>query len=81
MLTRHLFAVAAVLLALSLMLMLVLTMRIIAPLRLLTRRAREIAREDFSSERGVGFSDDIVEGLPVDRKDEVGQLAGAFAHI
>ncbi|WP_294486104.1 SpoIIE family protein phosphatase [uncultured Mailhella sp.] len=81
MLTRHLFAVAAVLLALSLMLMLVLTMRIIAPLRLLTRRAGEIAREDFSSERGVGFSDDIVEGLPVDRKDEVGQLAGAFAHM
>lgn len=80
-LARHLFAVAAGLLALSLLVMLVLTMRIIAPLRLLTRRAGEIALEDFSSERGVGFSDDIVEGLPVDRKDEVGQLAGAFAHM
>lgn len=80
-LARHLFAVAAVLLGLSLLVMLVLTMRIIAPLRLLTLRAGEIAREDFSSERGVGFADDIVDDLPVDRKDEVGQLAGAFAHM
>ncbi|WP_418764679.1 SpoIIE family protein phosphatase [Mailhella sp.] len=80
-LARHLFAVAAALLGASLLIMLVLTMRIIAPLRLLTVRAREIAREDFSSERGVGFADDIVDDLPVDRKDEVGQLAGAFAHM
>ena len=80
-LARHLFGVAAGLLVLSLLIMLVLTMRIIAPLRLLTRRAREIAREDFSSERGVGFSENIVEGLPVERTDEVGQLAGAFAHM
>ncbi len=80
-LTRHLFAVAAALLGASLLIMLVLTMRIIAPLRLLTRRAGEIAREDFSSERGVGFSNDIVDDLPVDRTDEVGQLAGAFAHM
>ena len=80
-LTRHLFAVAAVLLALSLLVILVLTMRILAPLRLLTARAGVIAREDFSSERGVGFADDIVDDLPVDRKDEVGQLAGAFAHM
>ena len=80
-LARHLFGVAAALLVLSLLIMLVLTMRIIAPLRLLTRRAGEIAREDFSSERGVGFSANIVEGLPVERTDEVGQLAGAFAHM
>ncbi len=80
-LTRHLFAVAAVLLGVSLLIMLILTMRIIAPLRLLTSRAKDIAREDFSSERGVGFSDGIVDGLPVDRTDEVGQLAGAFAHM
>ena len=80
-LARHLFGVAAALLVLSLLIMLVLTMRITAPLRLLTRRAGEIAREDFSSERGVGFSASIVEGLPVERTDEVGQLAGAFAHM
>lgn len=80
-LTRHLIAVAAVLLTLSLLVMLVLTMRILAPLRLLTVRAGEIAREDFSSERGVGFAADIVDDLPVDRSDEVGQLAGAFAHM
>ena len=80
-LTGHLVVVAAALLGASLLIMLVLTMRIIAPLRLLTRRAREIAKEDFSSERGVGFADDIVDDLPVDRKDEVGQLAGAFAHM
>ena len=80
-LARHLFVVAAVLLAVSLLLMLVLTMRIIAPLRLLTAKARDIAREDFSSERGVGFAEGIVDGLPVDRTDEVGQLAGAFAHM
>ncbi len=80
-LARHLFAVAAVLLVLSLFVMLVLTMRTLAPLRLLTVRAGEIAKEDFSSERGVGFADDIVDDLPVDRHDEVGQLAGAFAHM
>lgn len=80
-LTRHLFVVAAVLLGASLLIMLMLTMRIMAPLRILTRRAREIAAEDFSSERGVGFADDILDDLPVDRSDEVGQLAGAFAHM
>ena len=80
-LARHLSAVAAVLLVASLLVMLVVAMRIIAPLRLLTERARKIAREDFSSDRGVGFSEDIVDDLPVDRKDEVGQLAGAFAHM
>lgn len=80
-LARHLFAVAAGLLALSLLIMLVLTARILTPLRLLTRKAGELAREDFSSDRGIGFAGNIVEGLPVDRKDEVGQLAGAFAHM
>ncbi len=80
-LARHLSLVAVLVLAGSLLIMLIVAMRIIAPLRLLTERAREIAREDFSSDRGVGFADDIVDDLPVDRTDEVGQLAGAFAHM
>lgn len=80
-LARHLSLVAVLVLAASLLIMLVVAMRIIAPLRLLTERARKIAREDFNSDRGVGFADDIVDDLPVDRTDEVGQLAGAFAHM
>lgn len=80
-LARHLFAVAGGLVVLSLLVTFLLTARTIRPLRLLTDKARALAAEDFSSERGVGFADDLVAGLPSDQKDEVGQLAGAFAHM
>ncbi|MBR3881021.1 MAG: SpoIIE family protein phosphatase, partial [Mailhella sp.] len=40
-----------------------------------------LAAENFSSDRGVGFSDVLVDDLPVERKDEVGQLSRAFAHM
>ena len=80
-LTRYVSAVAGGLLVLSLIVTLLLTVRTTRPLRLLTDKAQALASEDFSSERGVGFAEGLVDDLPVERKDEVGQLAGAFAHM
>ena len=80
-LTRRVSAVAGGLLVLSLIVTLLITISATRPLRLLTDKAKKLASENFSSERGVGFSEDLVEGLSVERKDEVGQLSRAFAHM
>ena len=67
-------------LAASLLVMLMVTLRITKPLRLLTRRARELASEDFGVEH-AGLAETITEGLPIGRRDEVGELSGAFVHM
>ncbi|MBQ9104590.1 MAG: SpoIIE family protein phosphatase [Mailhella sp.] len=78
-LTHQLLGMAAAALAVGIGLMLISAARTRAPLGQLTARARDLAAEDFSSETGI--SAQLTEGLPVDRNDEVGQLAGAFAHM
>ncbi len=80
-LAAHLFAVAGLLIVLSLLVTVLLAAHAIRPLRLLTQKAQALAAEDFSSGRGVGFTESLVAGLPVGQQDEVGQLAGAFAHM
>lgn len=71
---------AAGLIAVSLLIILCLAMRLISPLHLLSVRAKELAAKDFSS-GDTAFSKGMVEGLPVGRRDEVGELAGAFSQM
>ncbi len=78
-LTHRLLVMAAAALAVGLGLMLFSAVRTLAPLAQLTARARALAAEDFSSEKGI--SAQLTSGLPTQRGDEVGQLAGAFAHM
>lgn len=72
--------VAGGFLAVSLLVMLFAALRIARPLRLLARRARELAAEDFGVEH-AGLAEKITRGLPVGRHDEVGELSGAFVHM
>lgn len=86
-LARHLILVGLTAAALSLLGMLVLGERLTAPLRDLIRRARTLAVTDFSrSEAGegsvsAGWKPAMTTGALLRRRDEVGQLAAAFAHM
>jgi sigma-B regulation protein RsbU (phosphoserine phosphatase) len=79
-LTRRLVMTASGLLVVGMLVTLLLTARIIAPLRMLTGKAGELAVRDFSREQAV-LSEKLVEDLPLNRQDEIGQLAVAFAHM
>ncbi|MDR3043540.1 MAG: SpoIIE family protein phosphatase [Desulfovibrio sp.] len=57
---------------------LLLTARLIAPLRALTGRAHALAETDFSAPDAEALTAD---GLPTSRSDEVGQLARAFTQM
>lgn len=61
------------------------TSRLTTPLRTLTAKAMELARWDFSSAKNFAdkplFADKHEERALLGRSDEVGQLAGAFAHM
>jgi len=80
-LSRYLFSVALCLIILSLLIMLALTARIIEPLGALTRKARDLAAEDFNADEETCLEKKIQEGMPVHRTDEVGQLASSFAAL
>ncbi|MDL2280118.1 SpoIIE family protein phosphatase [Desulfovibrio sp. OttesenSCG-928-G11] len=50
--------------------------RVVRPLRLLMQKTRELPGVDFSSPEAVSA---IADGLPLERRDEVGELAAAYA--
>ena len=65
--------------ALLALLMLIRTLR---PLSLLTSKTNELAQLDFTVPTALDRLDALVsQGLPLMRRDELGQLARAFAHM
>ncbi len=80
-LTQRLILAAACLLIVSLAIMLALSMRLIAPLRLLTAKAGALAVADLGDGKEKNALEEIAKGLPQNRNDEVGQLAKAFSHM
>ena len=80
-LSRYLFCVAALLILLSLLVMFMLAARLIKPLVMLTEKARELAEENFSADDDTHIEEKIREDMPVERTDEVGQLASSFAYL
>lgn len=80
-LSKHLLAVAAILIILSLLVMLALAMRIIQPLQQLTEKARELSEEGLSVDSDTHIEAKIREGMLTTRTDEVGQLASSFAAL
>ncbi|HIU18154.1 MAG TPA: SpoIIE family protein phosphatase [Candidatus Avidesulfovibrio excrementigallinarum] len=65
--------------ALIALLMLIRTLR---PLSLLTGKANEIAEIDLTDQNALDRLDALVSrGLPLERRDELGQLARSFAHM
>lgn len=67
------------LVALVALLMLVRTMR---PLKLLTRKTRQLAEVDFAAPDALDRLEPLLRrGLPLERRDELGQLARAYAHM
>ncbi|MBQ3892342.1 MAG: SpoIIE family protein phosphatase [Mailhella sp.] len=79
-LTSMLLIVSGAILAAILLFTLLLTMKMLTPLRLLAKKAGSIAMADFSSEEGSLLAE-TAEGLPVEQKDEVGQLALSFVNM
>ena len=80
-LSRYLFCIAALLILLSLCVMFPLAARLIKPLGMLTDKARELAAENFSADDDTHIEEKIREDMPVERTDEVGQLASSFAYL
>lgn len=77
-LVRKLAFIALVAVLVSVAGTLLLTARLIAPLRALTGRAHALAETDFSASDAEALTAD---GLPTSRSDEVGQLARAFTQM
>lgn len=77
-LVRKLSFLAAIAVLVSLAATLGITARLIAPLRMLTRKAHALSSLDFSAPDAATFA---AEGLFTRRSDEVGQLARAFAFM
>lgn len=77
-LVRKLLLLAAFAVLVSLAATLGITARLIAPLRMLTRKAHALSSLDFSAPDAATFA---AEGLFTRRSDEVGQLARAFAFM
>ena len=74
--------IGALVLALALGLGMLGARQTLKPLRLLTRRLGEFQRMPFQGYRQDGvFHHDLLTGLPVTRKDEIGQVARAFADM
>ena len=61
--------------------MFLLTARLIAPLGVLTEKARALAAENFRDDEDTHLEEKIREDMPVHRTDEVGQLASSFAAL
>ncbi|WP_297218937.1 SpoIIE family protein phosphatase [uncultured Desulfovibrio sp.] len=67
---------------LAALLALYMLIRTLRPLQLLTRKTRELAEVDFSAPDALDRLEPLVsEGLPLDRRDELGQLARAYARM
>lgn len=67
------------LVALAALLMLIRTLR---PLKLLTRKTRQLAEVDFAAPDALDRLEPLLsQGLPLERRDELGQLARAYAHL
>ena len=67
------------LVALAALLMLIRTLR---PLNLLTSKTRQLADVDFSAPDALDRLEPLLSrGLPLERRDELGQLARAYAHL
>ena len=67
------------LVALAALLMLIRTLR---PLKLLTRKTRQLANVDFAAPDALDRLEPLLsKGLPLERRDELGQLARAYAHL
>ena len=67
------------LVALAALFMLIRTLR---PLKLLTRKTRQLAGVDFAAPDALDRLEPLLsQGLPLERRDELGQLARAYAHL
>lgn len=77
-LMQRLVAVSLAIVVLSLLCTLVLTARLINPLRALTRKALALPNIDFAS---PDAEERTRKGLPLTQSDELGQLARAFARM
>lgn len=67
------------LVALAALFMLIRTLR---PLKLLTRKTRQLAGVDFAAPDALDQLEPLLsQGLPLERRDELGQLARAYAHL
>ncbi len=72
---------ACIMLATSLLALLML-MRSLRPLGLLTRKTDELAQVDFSAPDALTKLEPLMaRGLPLERRDELGRLARAFARM
>ncbi len=80
-LTERLIWAATGLLLLSLVIMLVLSIQLIAPLRLLTVKAGALAAADLGGGHENNTLAEVAKDLPIGRRDEVGQLAASFANM
>ena len=78
-LTVYLASFAFCVILLSILVMFGVTARLIEPLQLLTRKAQELAADEFSIEGETHIEEKIREDMPAHRSDEMGQLASAFA--
>lgn len=78
-LTLYLASFAFCVVLFSFLVMFTLTARLIRPLQLLTQKAQELARDEFSIDGETHIEAKIREDMPAHRSDEMGQLASAFA--
>lgn len=81
-LLARLLAVILPIMALAALLALLTLVRTLHPLKLLTRKTRELAAVDFSAPDALDRLEPLVSrGLPLERRDELGQLARAYARM
>ena len=81
-LLASLIKVTVPIMAATALLALLMLIRTLRPLSLLTRKTNELARMDFTVPAALDRLDSLVsQGLPLARRDELGQLARAFAHM
>ena len=81
-LLASLIKVTVPIMAITALLALLMLIRTLRPLGLLTGKTNELARLDFTVPASLDRLDTLVsQGLPLTRRDELGQLARAFAHM
>lgn len=81
-LLSRLCMISLAIMLLTSLLALFMLMRSLRPLGLLTRKTEELARVDFSAPDALEKLEPLMaRGLPLERRDEPGQLARAFARM
>ena len=81
-LLASLLKVTVPIMAVTALLALFMLIRTLRPLSLLTRKTNELAQVDFTAPASLDRLDALVsQGLPLTRRDELGQLARSFAHM